>query len=63
MCSLSGATPGATFVSGKVYTSAYLGFDIDLLGIYVMALLLLWIFFCILNALAVEFISWQKGKY
>lgn len=61
VCALPGATPGMTFVAGKDYTDAYMGFDIDNMGLYIMALLLIWLLFCVLNALAVEFISFQKG--
>lgn len=63
VCALTGATPGQTTVRGEDFLMAGYQFDTADLAIDVIAVLLFWIGFTIINALAVEKIEWTHGGF
>lgn len=63
VCSLPGALPGETFVRGEVYLKEVYDFDVDTLSIDIIAILLFWILFTVINAIAVEKLEWTHGGF
>lgn len=63
VCNLPGALPGETTVRGEVYLKEAFDFDVDTLSIDIIAILLFWILFTVINAVAVEKIEWTHGGF
>jgi ABC-type multidrug transport system ATPase subunit len=63
VCNLPGARPGDTSVRAEVYLKEVYQFDVDQLPIDIIAVLLFWIFFTIINAIAVEKLEWTHGGF
>ena len=63
VCALSGAQPGLTQVRGEDYLKAVYDFDVDQRAISIVAILLLWFLFTLINAIAVEKIEWTHGGF
>lgn len=63
VCSLPGAEPGATEVRAEVYLKQTYDFDTDQLAISIIAILLFWILFTVVNAIAVEKLEWTHGGF
>ncbi|CAO3627721.1 unnamed protein product [Mucor fragilis] len=61
-CILPGAEPGASFVLGDSYLAQYYAFYTSQNWINFLAVVLLFVFFSILAALAMEFIDLKKGS-
>lgn len=63
VCALPGAAPGATVVHGDIYLEQVYQFKVDELAIDIIAVMLFWILFTIVNAIAVEKIEWTHGGF
>jgi ATP-binding cassette subfamily G (WHITE) protein 2 (SNQ2) len=63
VCNLPGALPGQTEVHAEVYLKRVYDFDVHDLPIDIIAVLLFWILFTIINAIAVEHIEWTHGGF
>jgi ATP-binding cassette subfamily G (WHITE) protein 2 (SNQ2) len=63
VCNLPGAQPGLTAVRGEDYLSAEFDFNSDHTAIDAIVVLALWLFYIIVNALAVEKLEWLHGGF
>jgi ATP-binding cassette subfamily G (WHITE) protein 2 (SNQ2) len=63
VCSLPGALPGQTSVRAEVYLKEVYGFDVDDRASDIIVVLAFWIFFTLVNAIAVEKIEWTHGGF
>lgn len=63
VCSLPGAVPGQTEVPAEVYLKSVYDFDVDDLTLDIFVVLLFWLLFTVVNAIAVEKIEWTHGGF
>jgi ATP-binding cassette subfamily G (WHITE) protein 2 (SNQ2) len=63
VCLLPGALPGQTEVAAEVYLKRVYDFDVNDMTIDIIAVMLFWILFTIVNAIAVEHIEWTHGGF
>eukprot|EP01114_Cavostelium_apophysatum_P016393 TRINITY_DN464_c0_g2_i1.p1 TRINITY_DN464_c0_g2~~TRINITY_DN464_c0_g2_i1.p1 ORF type:complete len:1450 (+),score=441.85 TRINITY_DN464_c0_g2_i1:26-4351(+) len=62
-CVLAGSTPGSPTVTGDQYLKAAYDLNSDNLGLYIMALILFWLLFLVIDFIGLEYVQWVKGGF
>lgn len=62
-CAIVGAEQGQLFVTGDQYLEAAYGYKTSQMSIDIIAVFLFWLFFIVLNMIAMEKITWVTGGF
>lgn len=63
VCGIAGSLPGQTTTTGEVYVRTAVDFNTDQMSINILAVFFLWIFFVVVNCLALEYLQWTGGGF